>query len=234
MTATARDEWVRTYKLAGGGEVNITNPRGSVDIQGVDGDMVEVRVERVVHGVTEAAAREILPRLQMVEEATPERVLVSGERLGGIVIGVSVEMHFHVRAPKGATIRARTSGGELNVKDVGGHVVLNGANGALNAEGLAGGIESRWVNGGVNVALASIGSELVDVRVTNGPLNLRIPAAVNANLSATATNGRIEVKAPKFEALGDQTSRRVRGRLNAGGVPIELTAINGNITVEGQ
>ena len=234
MTATAKDDWVRAYKLADGGELNITNPRGSVDIQAVDGETLEIRVERIVHGVTEAAAKEILPRLEMVEEATPQRVLVSGERLGGIVIGVSVEMHFHVRAPRSAVVRARTSGGEMNVKGFSGHVVLNGSNGALRAEELSGGIETRWVNGGVNIGLSAIGNQLVDVRVTNGQLNLAVAQTINANLSATATNGRIDVKAAKFEPLGDQTSRRVRGRLNAGGVPIELTAVNGNITVESQ
>ena len=163
-----------------------------------------------------------------------EKVLVSGERLGGIVIGVVVDMHFHVRAPKSAIVRARTSGGDMTVKGFSGHVILNGSNGGVHAEGLAGGIETRWVNGGVNITLASIGNELVDVRVTNGPLSLVVPQTINANLSATATNGRIDVKAPKFEPLGDQTSRRVRGRLNAGGVPIELTTVNGNITVASQ
>lgn len=234
MTASAKDDWVRAYKLADGGEVSINNPRGTVDIQGVEGETVEVRVERLVHAVTEAAAAEILPRLQMREEATPEKVLVSGERLGGIVIGVSVEMNFHVRAPRRAVIRARTSAGQLNVRDFAGHVVLNGTNGGVNAEALSGGIEARWVNGGVKIGLASLGSDLVDVRVTNGPITLAIPSTVNANLSATASNGRIDVKAPGFEPLGDQTARRVRGRLNAGGVPIELTTVNGNIIVETQ
>lgn len=234
MTATAKDEWVRTYTLAAGGEVNINNPRGSVDIQGADGESVEVRVERIVHAINEAAAKEVLPRLQMMEEATPQKVLVSGERLGGIVIGVSIEMSFHVRAPRTAIIRARTSGGELNVKGFTGHVILNGTNGAVRAEDLSGGIEMRWVNGGANVGLAAIANDLVDLRVTNGPLNVLLAPTINANLSATATNGRIDVKAARFEPLGDQTSRRVRGRLNAGGAPLELTTINGNITVASQ
>lgn len=232
MTATAHDDWVRAYKLADGGEASFVNPRGAVDIEGVDGDTVEVRVERIVHAVTEAAAAEILPRLQMTEEASPGKVLVSGERLGGIVIGVSVEMHFHVRAPKRAIIRARTTGGQLNVKGFTGHVILNGSNGGVNAEGLGGGIETRLVNGSVKIALASVSTDLVDVRVTNGPLTLILPETASANLSATATNGRIQVKAPKFEPLGDQTARRVRGRINAGGAPIELVTVNGSITVE--
>jgi hypothetical protein len=234
MTAAAHDDWVRAYTLADGGEVNIGNPRGAVDIEAVEGQTVEIRVERIVHAVTEAAAAEVLPRLQMTEEISPEKVVVSGDRLGGIVIGVSVEMRFHVRAPKRATIRARTTGGEVRVKGFGGHVVVTGSNGSVNAEGLAGGIETRWVNGGVKIALASFGTDLVDARVTNGPLTLVLPTGIDANLSATATNGKIEVKAQKFEPLGDQTARRVRGRFNAGGPPIELTTVNGSISVETQ
>jgi hypothetical protein len=234
MTASAHDDWVRAYKLADGGEVNIVNPRGRVDIQAEDGETVEVRVERIVSAVTEAAAREVLPRLQMTEEATPEKVLVSGERLGGIVIGVSVEMHFHVRAPKRAVIRARTTGGQLNVKGFSGHVILNGSNGSVNAEGLGGGIETRWTNGPVKIGLAALGTDLVDARVTNGPLTLSVPVGINANLNATVTNGKIDVKAANFVPLGDQTARRVRGRLNAGGTPIDLTTVNGSISVQTQ
>jgi hypothetical protein len=232
MTGTAHDDWVRAYTLAEGGHIDINNSRGAVDVQGVDGSTVEVRVERIVHAVTDAAAAEILPRLVMKEDVAPDKVVIGAEPLGGIVIGVSVEMRYHVRAPKTAALRVRNVGGLLNVKDVGGHVVLNGANGGLVAEGLGGGIETRWVNGPVSIALASVGSDLVDVRVTNGGLTLTIPERVNANLMASATNGRVEVRVPQFEPLGDQTPRRVRGRFNAGGTPIELVTVNGSITVE--
>jgi hypothetical protein len=46
------------------------------------------------------------------------------------------------------------------------------------------------------------------------------------------TNGKIDGSALELEPLGEQTSRRIRGRLNAGGAPIELVATNGNILIK--
>jgi hypothetical protein len=46
---------------------------------------------------------------------------------------------------------------------------------------------------------------------------------------ASVTNGTIEMDDVPFEPVGEQSQRRVRGRINAGGTPIELTTVNGNI-----
>jgi hypothetical protein len=45
-------------------------------------------------------------------------------------------------------------------------------------------------------------------------------------------HSKIDVSALKLESMGDESPRRVRGRLNSGGTPIELSTVNGNILVE--
>ena len=232
LTGRATDEWVRSYSLAEGGEVQITNGSGAVDVQAADGNTVDVRVERMATASSDAAAAEILPRMHIKEEIIAGKVALSTEPLGGIVIGVRTEVRYHVRAPKGALVRVRASNGDLTVNGFGGRVILNSVNGGVTAEALSGGAEVRSVNGHAKIALASFGSDLVDVRVTNGGLELVLPATTDANLMASVTNGKIDVSALKLEPLGEQTARRIRGRLNAGGTPIELVATNGNIIVK--
>ena len=166
------------------------------------------------------------------EEFTAGTVALRTEPLGGIVIGVSTEVRYHVQAPKHALVRVRAVNGALTVKGFEGRVILNSVNGGVTAEGLSGGVEVRCSNGNVKIALAAVVSDLVDVRVTNGGLELALPAAIDANLTASVTNGKIEVSTLTLEPLGEQTARRVRGRLNAGGAPIELVATNGNIVVK--
>ena len=75
LTARASDEWTRTYPLAADGEVQITNANGSIEVEGVDGAMVDVRAERIARGATDAAARELLPRIdhQGRHQAEPRR-----------------------------------------------------------------------------------------------------------------------------------------------------------------
>jgi hypothetical protein len=68
--------------------------------------------------------------------------------------------------------------------------------------------------------------------VTNGTLELAVPEKADANLTASVTNGKIDLGELELDPLGEQTARRVRGRLNAGGTPIDLSVTNGNIALK--
>jgi Toastrack DUF4097 len=232
LAGRATDDWVRSYPLATGGEVQIGGSSGSVDVQGVDGGTVEVRAERIARAATDEAAREILPRISIKEEVSAGKVLLRTEPLGGIVIGVSIEVRYRVRAPTAATIRVRTGNGAVDVRGFTGRVLVNSSNGMVTADDLGGGVEVRSVNGNAKIGLASVGADLVDVRVINGSLTLTLPGTASANLLATCTNGSIDASAMNLARMGEQTPRRVRGRLNSGGTPIELSTVNGNILVE--
>jgi hypothetical protein len=232
LAGRATDEWIRSYPVAAGGEVQVGGSSGSVDVQGVEGGTVEVRAERIARATTDEAAREILPRISIKEETSPGKVVLRTEPLGGIVIGVSVEVRYHVSAPRTATIRIRTGNGAVDVRGFIGRVLVSSSNGAVTGDDLGGGVEVRSVNGTAKIALASVGADLIDVRVINGGLTLTLPGDASANLLATCTNGSINVSALNLESMGEQTPRRVRGRLNGGGTPIELSTVNGNILVE--
>jgi hypothetical protein len=57
-----------------------------------------------------------------------------------------------------------------------------------------------------------------------------VPTDIRADLSASVTNGAINVTGLKFDA-SDQSRRHVAGRINGGGVPIRLATTNGAIQV---
>jgi hypothetical protein len=231
LTGQASDEWTRSYPLDAGGELQVTNT-GAVTLDAVEGDRVDVRVERIAKAATDAAAAEIVPRIAVHEETTPGRISLRSGPLSGIVIGVSTETRFHVRAPASAILRVRAVNGPLTVKGFSGRAILTSVNGVMTAENMRGGIEARATNGAAKISLAGFGSELVDVRVTNGTLELAVPEKADANLTASVTNGKIDLGELELDPLGEQTARRVRGRLNAGGTPIDLSVTNGNIALK--
>ncbi len=74
LAGRATDEWTRTYPLAAGGELQIGNQNGTVDIEGTDGTTVEVRAERIAKAATDAGARELLPRIKINEDVSASRV----------------------------------------------------------------------------------------------------------------------------------------------------------------
>jgi DUF4097 and DUF4098 domain-containing protein YvlB len=101
----------------------------------------------------------------------------------------------------------------------------------VSVTGHSGGLEVRAVNGDVTVDLAALGSNPIDLRSTNGSVTLTIPKDANAYLLANFTNGKVDMQDITYEPVGEQTRRRMRGRINAGGTPIELTTVNGNIGI---
>jgi hypothetical protein len=231
LNARASDEWMRTYPLTANGELQVFNTNGKIEVEGVDGTMVDVRAERIVRAATETAARELLPRIEINEDVRPDRVAIETRRPSGILIGVSFEVQYRVRVPKTALVRLRTVNGELVVTALGGRLVAATTNGAVTGRDLRGGVEARATNGRVTIDVGSLGADPIDLRTVNGVLQLTLPQAASANVSATCTNGAIDVSGVALELMGEQSRRRVRGRMNGGGTPVELTTINGSIRV---
>ena len=228
LAGRATDEWTHTYPLTAGGQVRIGNTNGKVEIEGVEGNSVEIRAERIARGVTDTAARELLPRIEIKEDVRPDRVSVETGRIGGIMFGAAYEVRYHVRAPKNALIDASNTNGRVTVTDVSGKVVAHTTNGGVTGKGLSGGVDARATNGGVSIELASVGSDRVMLRTTNGGVTLTLPESAKADISASCTNGGISVSGVKLE-VSEQSRRRLEGKLNGGGALIELHTTNGGV-----
>jgi DUF4097 and DUF4098 domain-containing protein YvlB len=231
LTARATDEWTRTYPLSSGGEVRITNTNGKIEVEGIDGSTVEVRAERIARGSTEEAARQFLPRIVIKEDITPDRVSLETERMSGIMIGVGIEVRYHVRAPKNAVINVTNTNGQVALTGLGGTVSAHTTNGGVNGKGLTGGLDARSTNGGVTIDMASLGKDKVALRTTNGGVTLTVPETAKADISASCTNGGINVSSLENLQVSESSRRTLEGKLNGGGTPIELRTTNGGIRV---
>jgi DUF4097 and DUF4098 domain-containing protein YvlB len=231
LTARASDEWVRSYPLAAGGELRIINTNGKIEIEGTDGSTVEVRAERIARGATDAAARELLPRIVINEEATPQRVSLQTQRISGVMIGVSFEVRYHVRAPKNASINVTNTNGQVALTGLAGRVIARTTNGGVKGDALAGAVDARSTNGQVAVDMASLGAERVFLRTTNGGVVLTLPESAKADLSASVTNGGISVGDFQNLDVEEKSRRRLEAKLNGGGTPIELQTTNGGVRI---
>jgi len=230
LAGRATDEWTRSYPLADGGQLQISNTNGIVEIEGITGSTVDVRAERVAHATTDSAARDLLSRIVIKEDVTPGRISLDSERVGTFLSGVGYEVHYHVRVPKNAVVRASTTNGRILLHALSGNTAAATTNGGISGDGLAGGITANSTNGRVELELASLGAGEVDLRTTNGQVSLTLPVDARADLDASVTNGDISVTGLKFEPA-DQSRRHVSGRINGGGTPITASTTNGAIRI---
>jgi DUF4097 and DUF4098 domain-containing protein YvlB len=211
--------------------VRIVNTNGKIEVEGVDGSTVEVRAERIARGATDAAARELLPRIVIKEDSTPDRVSLETERMSGIMIGAAFEVRYHVRAPKSAVVSVTNTNGQVSLTSLSGKVNAHTTNGGVNGRNLTGGVDARSTNGGVTIDLASVGTERISLRTTNGGVTLIVPEKAKASLSASWTNGGINVSSLENLDVSEKSRRRFEGTLNGGGTPIELQTTNGGIRI---
>jgi hypothetical protein len=203
----AADEWVRSYTIAPGGEIAVTSTNGAIEVEGYDGPTVEVRAERSVRAVNDQAAKELLSRVTIHEEIAPDRVAIRTEGIGGILIGVSYQVTYRVRAPHAVVPRIRATNGSITARRFDGHLVATSTNGGIVGEDLGGTLEARGTNGNVSVGFRAIGSQGIVVRTTNGRIELVLPESAGARLSAACRNGSISVDGLPFQAEGDQSRR---------------------------
>jgi hypothetical protein len=230
LSGRATDEWTHSYPLAPGGEVRLGNVNGAIEVDGVDGSTVEVRAERIARAVTDQNARELLSHLVIHEDAKPGRVTIETEKLSGILLGASLEVRYHVSAPRGAKIDLTNTNGRITVSDMTGRVVAHTTNGGITGKALTGGVDARVTNGGVRIDLAAVSSDRVSLSATNGGVTLTLPSAAKADVSASCTNGGIRISGLTLE-MSEQSRRRVEGRMNGGGTPIELRTTNGGVRI---
>src|SRR6185295_16350423 len=174
------ETWTHTYPLSKAGEVTIVNTNGRIEVEGVDGDTVEVQAEKIARGATGQIARDLLPRIPIDERVTPDFVSVETRRLNGFLIGASYEVRYRVKVPRGATLRATTVNGGVWLKTMDGRVIARTTNGGITATEMSGAVEARSVNGGVRVQFTSLGTGSVELRTVNGGVRVALPPAAKA------------------------------------------------------
>ncbi|HZT75614.1 MAG TPA: DUF4097 family beta strand repeat-containing protein, partial [Vicinamibacterales bacterium] len=198
LNGRASDVWTRTYQLSPGGEIRIGNTNGRIEVEGVDGNSVEVRAERIAKATTDGAAQELLPRIQIDEDVKPDRIDIHTARMSGVMIGASIEVRYHVRAPKGAAVHVTNTNGIVTLTALSGRVEAHTTNGAVRGSDLTGEIEAETTNGAVNIDLATLEHD-VRLSTTNGGVTLDLPDTAKADVVATWANGGINMNGVKME-----------------------------------
>jgi hypothetical protein len=229
----ASEEWVRTYELGRGAELEVLNINGEIEVQAADGAQVEVRAYREVRASSDEAAKELLAKFEIAEEVSPSRVKIQSRSTAGS-LGIFDRGRGHVRytvkVPPGLRTQFRTENGGVRLQNVQGMIRAETTNGGIVGRGVSGSVTASTVNGGVQLAMRAVSGE-IQVSSVNGGVRLELPSDVNAELEASAVNGGVTVdSALRFEA-SENDRRRVSGRLNRGGQRITAHTTNGGVRV---
>ena len=229
-------EWHKTYQLDQGGRVEIGNVNGKIEVEPSTGSTVDVTAVKKARGATPEAAKAALDRATINEEVTSGRLKIETKiaRSDGIFGGNNLSVEYRVRVPAGAEVKLTTVNGGIDISGLEGRITAETTNGGVSARGVKGQLEASTTNGGLEIDLARVAEGGVKLDCTNGGIKVRLPRDAKATISASITNGGISSGDLNIDASGENSRRRLEGRLNGGGPRIQIEGTNGGITLSGR
>ena len=201
---------------------------GGITVHAWDKNQVQVLAMVQAQGETENDAREIAR--QIVVTSNAGEIRADGPRTNQR--GENWSVSYEIWVPRTTELSLTASNGGLAVDGVESKMTLETVNGGISLRDVAGDIRGTTTNGGITANLSGDGwrGAGLDLRTTNGGVNLVMPANYSAQLQTGTTNGRVNVNFP-LTVSGDIT-RQLNTTLGRGGAPIRVVTTNGGVSIK--
>ena len=217
------EEFHKTVPLNATGRVSLENINGSVEITGWDRNEVQI------DAVKSARDQQRLDEARIEVEGSGDSVHIRTRYPDGRTNNNPASVSYTLHVPTGAQLDdINLVNGNLEVSQVLGEVDANLVNGKLTAHDLSGRAKLSTVNGSSTVEFRTLANVSdIHIKAVNGSINLLLPAAPNATVTASTVNGSIKTDFP-IQVESGFTGRRLSGTLGSGGTRIELSNVNGS------
>jgi len=218
--------WQKTLKLSPGGHVSVVNVHGSVMVEGWDRSEVEATVAMRSPGSTDQ-----LDDVQVAVEAREGAVTFHTLYPPGLDAPVQVD--YRLRVPRQVRLdEISTLQGDIVVRDVDGSIEARNLHGDIEGIDVSGSVVAHALTGNILVSLRALPDprQPVQLGTINGNVDLVLPTQANADLALYTLAGNIVSGYPYLVSSTPGDSTR-HAKVGAGGVPVELRTVRGNIHV---
>lgn len=241
--AARADEWSHTYPVTGKPEVAVNANDGDVEVTVGSSQQVDVRV--ITRGWT------IQRDVQVTATSSGNHVEIKVRKTSNVCFGICFQsIRVEVRVPRESDLDVHTDDGNVRVEGVkgnlqfetgDGNVILRDVEGSLHAESGDGNVE---VSGRFSMLNLHTGDGNIEAEVSPAPaaqggwllhtgdghVNLKLPGDLGADLDAHSGDGDVHVD---FEGvdLDKDKDNSFRGKINGGGISIQVRSGDGDIHV---
>jgi len=242
--ALRAEEWEHTYTVTGTPEVVVDTNDGDVEVAVGSSEQVVARV--ISHGW------KINDDLRIQANGTQSRVELRLHREPRNCFGLCFEsIRVELRVPRESNLDIRSGDGSVRVESVRGNHRIESNDGDLRLHELQGSLHANTHDGTVRVSgrfdLLELhtGDGDIDAEISgasspkagwslrsgDGTVRLRVPGDFRADLDAKTGDGEIRVAFP-MDGSEQKSEHAMRGKINGGGMPLELNTGDGDIHVE--
>ncbi len=139
---------------------------------------------------------------------------------------------YEIFVPQTMDLSLTAFNGGINVSDVRGRIEFETKNGGVRLTRVGGNVKGETLNGGVTVDLtgSTWQGEQLDVRTTNGGVNLNVPANYSAHVQTGTVNGGVDSDFPiGLTVQGRTRPTNLDFNVGSGGPLIRVTTTNGGV-----
>lgn len=203
----------KTFTVTSGGTLVVDTDTGSINIAGTD-------AKEVVVSVKMRGSRNQLEEFELTADAANNQINVRGRRnmpqwLAWLTSG-PFEVQYTIQVPREFHVQARTSGGDLELRNLSGKTVARTSGGNIRINGLSGDADVRTSGGNIR-ALQIVGNTKL---ITSGG-NINVDDA-HGDVSAHTSGGDIRL-------LGIDS--KLLARTSGGDVDVAMVGANRGVDV---
>ena len=230
--------WTVHSKLTPKHSLWIRNIRGSVTVEPIKGDSVQIVAVKSYHSSDTARVRLIAVPSEggltvcALWPGSRSDCTAEGEYKTGGPGRSDVAVDFTVRLPRGVRLDANTILGDIHVAGASAPLKIRTVSGDVDVETAEGPVNVGSVNGDVHARVrgfADTGG--VSITTVNGSVTSELPTALDADVEAHTINGSISSDYPLTPGA-KFTSHSLKGTLGRGGREVRITTVNGSIQLK--
>ena len=132
----------------------------------------------------------------------------------------------------GGKLQISSISGSLDVGNVGEDARVNSISGSLGLGQVNGSLDVSSISGGLNATLLSLSSQGIHIRSVSGSVEIGFKSDLNADFSAESVSGAVDLDVPNVIRESEEKSSNVHARIGAGGTPIKISSVSGNIRLK--
>jgi len=227
------DKFEQTYPFTANGRVSVSNVNGPITVEAWDRNEIRLEATKI------ADSQETMALMEIVIDARPTAFSVKTEfkhwnyDSNGGNRRRKAEVQYRLQVPKGAVIdEIGAVNGSVTVSNFSNFIKVSAVNGTVVASNLRGRIKLSTVNGTVKTDFDRVDAGTsIALETVNGRVNLELPSDVDATLKADTLNGGITNEFGLPIKKGKYVGRNMHGRLGSGEVQVNLTAVNGSLSI---
>lgn len=221
---------IKELPLAASGMVKVDGRQnGGVSVKGWDRNDILVRAKVEAQAPTEFEAHALANQVRI--ETAGANIYAEGPRAQDRSWW---SVSYEVFVPHRSDLDLKAHNGGISINGVGGNLSFETVNGGVSLQEVSGKVQGRTSNGGLSVRLSGNrwDGEGMDVRTTNGGVNLVVPENYSARLETGTVNGGFNLGIPV--TVQGKIEKSLTTDLGSGGPTIRLMTTNGGVSVKKQ